>query len=69
MHLLTKVNSTNNLASRKVNDFAPKKFFVIHLKKENKKKEFIKVYFLNNLLNCFFMRPFMNEKTTSITSL
>ena len=55
MHLLTKVNSTNNLSSRKVNDFAPKKFFIIHLKQ---KKEFIKDYFLNNLLKLFLHKAF-----------
>ena len=38
MHLLTKVNSTNNLGLRKVNALCTKKIFNIHLQKKKTKK-------------------------------
>ena len=54
MHLLTKINSTNNLGLRKVNALCTKKIFNIHLQKKRQKKEFIEDYFLNNLAKKFF---------------
>ena len=55
MHLLTKINSTNNLGLRKENTLCTKSFI---LKKKTKKKEFIKDYFLNNLLKLFLHKAF-----------
>ena len=54
-HLLTKINSTNNLRLRKVNALCTKSSI---LKKKTKKKEFIKDSFLNNLLKLFFHKGF-----------
>ena len=55
MHLLTKVNSTNNLGLRKVNALYTKSSI---LKKKIKKKEFIEDYILNNLLKLFLHKAF-----------
>ena len=54
MHLLTKINSTNNLGLRKVNALCTKKFLTSIFKKKKQKKEFIKDYFLNNLAKKVF---------------
>ena len=53
MHLLTKINSTNNLGLRKVNALCTKNFYRPSSKKQ-KKKKFIKDYFLNNLAKNVF---------------